>query len=513
MAECADNPHNNNGDDSSTAPLCSICLDEFKEPKTIDCQHSFCSLCLDDYIKKSAANNKFHCPLCRFQVQIPAGGITDFVSEKVLLNTEKKAPGMKSNEDKKKGCDLCKSNLPSPFHCKDCQKCMCNSCRTIHCSIPLCQNHVIISLEETDAIKSESETQDNKFLSLSKKLEPDKDICQKHNNRKSTFYCKKCSKAVCSDCFVISHNGHSFYDLQSKSTLQDLRKKLKSCSKDLEKEIKMLEDFSESLKAQLLEVKDLSKTTRKNIDEQVKRICEEVEKKGNRLKQKIELTSLADQIKVTNLIEENSKMVENLKSVVDNTDDVLQKEYIVPVLESISKSVHQHEKCRSRKLNVPQMSDILFKESVVDVKELIKQIGKLDIIGEGNNTFNATFSINDFNGGSVLQSSKYSLNNLNCYVCVEYPYFHCQTSVNVYLQFDGCKNYIGRSIVKVVNFNNNKNALIKAQDIDLKGSIYGYSQSKICSQCISWDRLADPKYGFLKDGKFTVKCYFEMDKW
>ncbi|KAK6169604.1 hypothetical protein SNE40_020619 [Patella caerulea] len=510
MAECADND-NNNGDDSSTVPLCSICLDEFKEPKTIDCKHSFCSFCLNDYIKKSAANNKFNCPLCRFEVQIPAGGVTEFVSEKTV-NAEKKAPGMMTNEGKKQNCDLCRSNSTSMSQCKECQKCMCSSCRTIHSVIPLCKNHVIISLDETVEVGSIKQA-----VNQSKKPDPDKDICVKHHNRKSTFYCKKCSKAVCSDCFVISHNGHSFYDLQCKQTWQDLRKNLKSCCKDLEKEIKTLQHFSESLKAQLLEVEDLSKTTRNDIDKQVKRICEEVEMEGNRLKPKVEITSLSDQRQVINLMKENLKMVENLKSLVDSTDNVLQKEYIVPVLETISKSLHQYEKCRSRKLEVPEKSDILFKESLIDFKELIKQIGRLDIIDEGRNanTFSATFGINDFFGNSVLRSSEFSLNNLICYVCVEKDHlFLSQASVKVFLQISGNKQFFGRCIVKLVNFSNNKNALIQAQDIEFKGSIYSYIPvpNNICLQCINWHSLSDPKKGFVKDGKFTVKCYIEMNK-
>ena len=48
---------------------CSICLQLYKSPRTLQCLHSFCELCLKEHIEKSTSTlsdsmKVFQCPLC-----------------------------------------------------------------------------------------------------------------------------------------------------------------------------------------------------------------------------------------------------------------------------------------------------------------------------------------------------------------------------------------------------------------------------------------------------------------
>lgn len=53
--------------------ICSICLDQYQDPRVLPCGHSFCVACLAEYIDKSATDNEFACPIDRISTYKPFG--------------------------------------------------------------------------------------------------------------------------------------------------------------------------------------------------------------------------------------------------------------------------------------------------------------------------------------------------------------------------------------------------------------------------------------------------------
>ena len=79
---------------------CSICFDQFQEPKMLPCQHTFCLKCLEN-VAKLNDRNTVDCPLCRKIYKVPArGGVNRFKSNllmKTLLEAKGKTPSNASS--------------------------------------------------------------------------------------------------------------------------------------------------------------------------------------------------------------------------------------------------------------------------------------------------------------------------------------------------------------------------------------------------------------------------------
>lgn len=54
---------------------CSICFNNFTQPKALPCLHTYCLDCLQAYVTSCATAEKFPCPMCRQEVSIPPQGL------------------------------------------------------------------------------------------------------------------------------------------------------------------------------------------------------------------------------------------------------------------------------------------------------------------------------------------------------------------------------------------------------------------------------------------------------
>ena len=66
---------------------CSICLDNFTEPKTVACLHTFCCECLKKHALTSQRDRQFRCLECQTQIAIPEGNRFDQLPTSFLHNS------------------------------------------------------------------------------------------------------------------------------------------------------------------------------------------------------------------------------------------------------------------------------------------------------------------------------------------------------------------------------------------------------------------------------------------
>jgi len=65
------------GDSDGGINECSICVEVFKNPKSLPCLHTFCLDCIKTYAKNRRVGERVACPLCRKLFTIPPGGLDE----------------------------------------------------------------------------------------------------------------------------------------------------------------------------------------------------------------------------------------------------------------------------------------------------------------------------------------------------------------------------------------------------------------------------------------------------
>ena len=61
-------------DEEKDVLTCTVCLDNYTDPCTLHCKHSFCRKCLTDFVKTqpdAVQNKTIPCPSCRQMTRVP----------------------------------------------------------------------------------------------------------------------------------------------------------------------------------------------------------------------------------------------------------------------------------------------------------------------------------------------------------------------------------------------------------------------------------------------------------
>ena len=120
--------------------VCKICLDGYKNPKCLDCLHTFCETCIESHVNSEPAYKKysdyreFTCPLCRKRTQLPVGGVKK-LPDNFLVSSLTEVVG-RQKPPTNPSCDICKLvakiDKEATSKCLDCSKLLCASCVALH---------------------------------------------------------------------------------------------------------------------------------------------------------------------------------------------------------------------------------------------------------------------------------------------------------------------------------------------------------------------------------------------
>ena len=212
---------------------CSLCLDNFKEPKLLPCFHVFCkSPCLEKLVAKDGQS--LQCPTCRYLVPLSARGVSGLQSDFHIDHLfEIRDAFNKAAESTETICGSCEDGKATGY-CRNCGQFVCDDCQTAHRRLTITRHHQIITLDEVQAKATN--------LILPKKLVS---YCPRHSENVLKIFCETCSVLICNDCTIRLHKDHN-YDLVGDVFLkhkQEIVTSLKPVKEKLDKTNQVLQAF------------------------------------------------------------------------------------------------------------------------------------------------------------------------------------------------------------------------------------------------------------------------------
>ncbi|XP_070548301.1 tripartite motif-containing protein 3-like [Ptychodera flava] len=310
---------------------CSICLDQYKNPKILPCYHSFCQECLEKMCGKAA--EKIACPVCNQQHELPAEGGVQALPNSTILNDlldfASQSQSLMKDEQKDEKisavhlCGSCKKKNAENF-CVDCGILICGDCRETHRNIPVTKKHQLMTLNEYR----------DKILVQSQVYRPV--VCPLHEGNQISFYCGSCEVPVCEECTVEKHKrpAHQLEILKEAATRR--RAKLQRVMQAGKKRLHALRQAKTTLDAEEKQSREEMRRESEKLDAgfqdltvKLQKMLEYVENQRTKLAKEFEeerekrQTEFEKQKRKTNMnLSEISKCVSDANTLFQHSNEV-----------------------------------------------------------------------------------------------------------------------------------------------------------------------------------------------
>jgi hypothetical protein len=339
------------GDDFLT---CSVCLNQYNEPKSLPCLHTFCQECIEKHACAEKARQKakditaISCPLCK--VVTPWNGAeslkTNFFVQSLLdsfgVKKEVSVP-----------CGQCDEGKIATGRCEDCDgDFLCEDCVGAHRRTKLTKEHKIVPLKSSAVPTKNSGVQSQASsksvaassalaeevrtrLETSKKMldddsstvsceAPTQELCRVHKNQVISTVCMECKVLLCvmclQDLLAKDRQRHASHQIIS---IAESKEEIKKQIFDINEGIKAaVEDYSEQVdeaKEYEEQIKEKSKATINTMKDYNNRVCQLVRKLGGELEKEIAKYEKDELAKINARKKHMETTVEKMKELIVQT--------------------------------------------------------------------------------------------------------------------------------------------------------------------------------------------------
>ncbi|XP_071817507.1 uncharacterized protein [Apostichopus japonicus] len=187
--------------------MCSVCLDQFSEPKQLPCLHRYCNDCLRTVIQASH-DGTIECPICKQRCCIPEDGLNGFKTDfhmKSMLEFIELRKSLEKNDLKQ--CVSCSKDVICSAYCFKCRAFLCEECYRVHISNRMFTDH------QPSTLKLENMAAKNLTMEEIAAMTEDP-RCHFHIKQPAKLCCGTCqNEPVCLVCTYGKHRGHDLIDV------------------------------------------------------------------------------------------------------------------------------------------------------------------------------------------------------------------------------------------------------------------------------------------------------------
>ncbi|XP_038058963.1 E3 ubiquitin-protein ligase TRIM71-like [Patiria miniata] len=348
---------------------CSICTNRFRQPKVLDCLHTFCLRCLQELRQRQNKGTvTLTCPLCRQETMLDGKVIDDLPTNFALTALVEEVTMMEQLITEGQGseikCQACDESNQAVSICRDCDHFLCRECQRAHEHMAVMKSHSIHTLAQLRTGQ----------VAYKSKLREEVPRCGQHPDQNLSFYCETCAQLVCTTCSVLDHRNKTH-------TLVGLTKAVETCKRQVAKLVAKAEQNKTALNKAIQETdksrQKLDATfddTKTKIDQKgavhVSRINNEVQK----LKQELK-TVYDDRCRVFETAQvANSKEVAQTEHKLDEVGQLMAQASCYEILDLKKKLLHN-----VRELTVKQPHRVPERFASVGLVEGQGSLGRLHL--------------------------------------------------------------------------------------------------------------------------------------
>ncbi|XP_038053732.1 E3 ubiquitin-protein ligase TRIM71-like [Patiria miniata] len=350
---------------------CSICTNRFRQPKLLDCLHSFCLQCLQELRQsQDPSGTKLTCPLCRSETMLKGSGVADLPNNfafSALVEEVTMQEKLLEGQGSEIKCQACDEKNQAISRCMDCDHFLCQECQKAHGRMTLMKSHKIYTLAQLQSGQ----------IVYKSKLRDEVPKCGKHPDQNLNVYCNSCEQVICTTCSVLDHAKHSLTGLpeaaeKCKKKVTEMVQKSESTKTEL---ITTIKEMSKSRK----DLDNMFANTHKKISEkaqqEITKIQEEVakiQKEEQKLKQETDRI-YKDRVRTFEAAQANNrKEVTQTEHKLEEVKQLMNQASCYEILELEQKLLHNLSELTGK-----QPQQVPDKLSFMDFEEGKRSLGRL----------------------------------------------------------------------------------------------------------------------------------------
>ncbi|XP_038056007.1 tripartite motif-containing protein 2-like [Patiria miniata] len=316
---------------------CPICCCLFKDPKMLDCLHSFCLKCLEEMMSKQKPEaEKITCPVCRRETQVPGGGLQSLSSSfflSSLVDEVKQQEAVLGEASATTATCDCGEGTEATWRCLDCSDNLCQKCRKAHERVKSTRDHQIILLGDWQESK----------MPPAEHSKPITRMCMIHTDQKLCFFCDTCNTLICSMCAALDHRSAEHNFLKIDDLIRSFRSEVGNILQKFEKSRQHFKSTEKSIEHARNRLQKKLAQAHSDIDAKAEAEITKIRNKAKLLTDKVNKIGQERDSEYEEALTHNHEQMERANQTITAVNDLMSQADDIELLELKTKVMHNLE--------------------------------------------------------------------------------------------------------------------------------------------------------------------------